>query len=63
MLGGLVRFLAGANPNDFQPTNSNWGLVPPATLRGPKRARREAMFARGLEAFERWLGGVDVSRV
>ena len=30
MLGGLVRYLAGANPDGFQPMNSNWGLVPDA---------------------------------
>ena len=28
MLGGLVRFLSGANPDGFQPMNANWGLVP-----------------------------------
>ena len=30
MLGGLVRYLASANPDGFQPMNANWGLVPDA---------------------------------
>ncbi len=55
MLGGLVRFLAGANPENFQPMNANWGLVPPVPGRRPKRERRRAMYARGRADFEAWL--------
>ncbi|ADR36696.1 gid protein [Oceanithermus profundus DSM 14977] len=61
MLGGLVRFLAGANPNDFQPMNANWGLVPGLPGRMPKREKRARMFERGLQAFTVWLARVDVS--
>ncbi len=59
MLGGLVRFLATAQPDDFQPMNANWGLVPvpPKERRGPgKRERREQAFQQGLDAFVSWLG-------
>ena len=63
MLGGLARFLARANPNDFQPMNANWGLVPAVRGRMPKRERRAQMFERGLEAFSNWLREQDVSRV
>jgi folate-dependent tRNA-U54 methylase TrmFO/GidA len=40
MLGGLVRFLAGAEPDGFQPMNANWGLVPshPSSAAGPASA-------------------------
>ncbi|RIH87403.1 Methylenetetrahydrofolate--tRNA-(uracil-5-)-methyltransferase TrmFO [Meiothermus luteus] len=56
MLGGLVRYLAHANPENFQPMNANWGLVPP--LEGGKKAERRArMYRRGLEAFRVWLEG------
>lgn len=55
MLGGLVRYLAGANPDNFQPMNANWGLVPPAPTRGKKADKRTAMYHRGLEAFTAWL--------
>jgi methylenetetrahydrofolate--tRNA-(uracil-5-)-methyltransferase len=59
MLGGLVRFLATANPEGFQPINANWGLVPPAEGRD-KRQKRERMYARGLEAFRRFLEALDL---
>ena len=58
MLGGLVRYLATANPDGFQPMNANWGLVPvPAKTRGGprKRERREIAYQRGLDAFLSWL--------
>ena len=66
MLGGLVRYLASANPRGFQPMNVNWALVPelPAPEPGPngkvrklgKREKRPPMFRRGLAAFMAWAG-------
>ena len=62
MLGGLTRFLATANPDNFQPMNANWGLVPNVPKKAPdgsrrrKRDRRIAMYRRGLDAFSDWLG-------
>jgi methylenetetrahydrofolate--tRNA-(uracil-5-)-methyltransferase len=58
MLGALVRFLATAQPENFQPMSANWGLVPPVEGRMDKRAKREAMFHRGLSAFQGWLKSV-----
>lgn len=57
MLGGLVRFLSGANPEGFQPMNANWGLVPtlPKRKGEGKKERRTASYRRGLAAFEGWL--------
>ena len=62
MLGGLTRYLAGANADGFQPMNANWGLVPElAKQRGQgKRERREAMYRRGLDAFTDWLARLEV---
>ncbi|KOX90192.1 Methylenetetrahydrofolate--tRNA-(uracil-5-)-methyltransferase TrmFO [Thermus aquaticus] len=57
MPGGLVRFLATANPENFQPMNANWGLVPPVEGRG-KKEKRQAMYRRGLEAFAQWLSAL-----
>ncbi|TBH20700.1 methylenetetrahydrofolate--tRNA-(uracil(54)-C(5))-methyltransferase (FADH(2)-oxidizing) TrmFO [Thermus thermamylovorans] len=59
LLGGLVRFLATANPENFQPMNANWGLVPPVEGRLGKREKREAMYRRGLLAFARWLQALE----
>ncbi len=57
MLGGLLRFLASANPDNFQPMNANWGLVPTIKKeKGVGRAeRRRKMYQRGLGAFRDWL--------
>ncbi|GAA6732397.1 methylenetetrahydrofolate--tRNA-(uracil(54)-C(5))-methyltransferase (FADH(2)-oxidizing) TrmFO [Thermus sp. 93170] len=59
LLGGLVRYLATANPEGFQPMYANWGLVPPLEGRMGKKEKREAMFRRGLEAFEGWLAALN----
>jgi methylenetetrahydrofolate--tRNA-(uracil-5-)-methyltransferase len=64
MLGGLVRYLATANPEGFQPMNANWGLVPvPAKARGGpgKRERRELAYERGVDAFLSWLEELRVA--
>lgn len=55
MLGGLVRYLASANPEGFQPMNANWGLVPAEAGRGKKSEKRARMFHRGLAEFRAWL--------
>jgi methylenetetrahydrofolate--tRNA-(uracil-5-)-methyltransferase len=57
MLGGLVRFLATANPDNFQPMNANWSLVPsiPKQKNVGKSERRTQMYQRGLQAFKGWL--------
>ena len=58
MLGGLVRYLASANPDNFQPMNANWGLVPSVLAKGKKADKRAAMYRSGLRAFEGWLEGI-----
>ncbi len=60
MLGGLVRYLASANPDGFQPMNANWGLVPDVPKRkgSSRKDRREQMFDVGLAAFRAWLAEV-----
>lgn len=60
MLGSLVRYLASANPDNFQPMNVNWGLVPslPRKRGQSKREQREAMYHRGLTDFTEWLATV-----
>ena len=57
MLGGLTRFLATAQTENFQPMNANWGLVPalPKQKSEGKRERRTRTYRRGLAAFGAWL--------
>ena len=61
MLGGLVRYLATANPDNFQPMNANWSLVPTLEKRKNegKKERRMRAFARGRDDFAGWLRGVS----
>ena len=65
MLGGLVRYLATANPENFQPMNANWGLVPtlPKEKREGKKERRMRAFGRGLEDFQEWVDRLRVAEV
>ena len=64
MLGGLVRFLATANADNFQPMNANWGLVPtlPKIKGEGKRERRVRTYRRGLEDFGGWLEAVRTDK-
>jgi len=65
MLGGLVRYLASANPKNFQPMNTNWALVPDLTVEGRKklgkREKRPLMYRRGLEAFAGWAAELGMA--
>ncbi|HSM61995.1 MAG TPA: methylenetetrahydrofolate--tRNA-(uracil(54)-C(5))-methyltransferase (FADH(2)-oxidizing) TrmFO [Longimicrobiales bacterium] len=62
MLGGLFRYLREAAPGNFQPMNSNWGLVDPlAPSPRDKRARREALAERARRDFETWIAEHDLA--
>jgi len=65
MLGGLVRYLASANPDNFQPMNANWSLVPTlAKQKGEgKKERRMRSFARGQGDFQGWIDKVTAVEV
>ncbi|MGE3538230.1 MAG: methylenetetrahydrofolate--tRNA-(uracil(54)-C(5))-methyltransferase (FADH(2)-oxidizing) TrmFO [Candidatus Tectimicrobiota bacterium] len=57
--GALVRYIATANPETFQPMNIHFGLLP--SLEGrvhPKQARRAAMVARALADLQQWQQAV-----
>ena len=56
IMGGLYRYLRDSEPKNFQPMNSNWGLVDPLTRRvRDKKKRREALAERAQEEFHKWL--------
>ena len=38
MLGALTHYITNPENNDFQPINSNWGIIPPVEL--PKKERK-----------------------
>jgi len=51
MLGGLLRYVHGADPKHFQPMNANFGLLPPLERRvRDKRERNRQLAERALDA-------------
>jgi methylenetetrahydrofolate--tRNA-(uracil-5-)-methyltransferase len=55
MLGGLFRYLRDATPAQFQPMNSNFGLLEPlAEYVRDKTLRREKTIARAREQMKSW---------
>jgi methylenetetrahydrofolate--tRNA-(uracil-5-)-methyltransferase len=67
MLGALYRYLREADPRHFQPMNANFGLLEELGERvRDKRAKKERMAARALDAMRAWAaeaGLADASRV
>ena len=61
MIGGLYRYLREANPGNFQPMNSNFGLVDPLEERiRKKREKRERMAERALAALDAWAADAGI---
>jgi len=59
-LGSLCRYVAGADPRDYQPANMTFDLLPPLDettrrLARDRRARHREQARRALEALERWI--------
>lgn len=56
MIGGLMRYLREADPAQFQPMNSNFGLIDPLEERiRDKQRRREVLSERGQRDFAEWM--------
>lgn len=56
MLGALYRYLREADPREFQPMNSNFGLLdPPDVDIRDKRLRRMWLADRGIATLANWL--------
>lgn len=56
MMGALADYITTANPEHFQPMNSNFGLLPP--LSNPpkdKRERRQRMAEQAVETMKRFI--------
>ncbi len=59
-IGGLMDYIVTAEPDHFQPTNINWGLLPPLEKRVKQKKQRNAQLAmrarRSLQAFRQSEG-------
>jgi methylenetetrahydrofolate--tRNA-(uracil-5-)-methyltransferase len=61
--GSLTFYLAHADPQNFQPANTTFALLPPLEPQIRKEAKRKAdrhriQVERGLKAFQAWLGEI-----
>lgn len=52
--GALVHYITNADPDNFQPMNVNFGLLPPLAQRIPKKQRKLALAERALSELEQW---------
>lgn len=52
MIGALVRYITSADPKNFQPINSNWGIIecPQELMKLDKNRRREELANRALSS-------------
>jgi len=56
MLGALTRYIASADPSNYQPTNAAFGLLPEAPSRSRrKKDRREARSAAAMRSLTAWI--------
>ena len=56
MTGALLRYIAFADPENYQPTNSTFGLLPPPPPTARRKAdRKKARADRALRSLERWI--------
>ena len=59
VLGALVDYVANCPIDDFQPMNSNFGILPELTEKHHKRDRKELKIARARKAMEEFVAGLD----
>ena len=61
MLGALTHYITNPEHDNFQPINSNWGIVPPVELpkkeRKNKKLKGELMANRAIESLKSYLDG------
>ncbi|MSR35143.1 MAG: methylenetetrahydrofolate--tRNA-(uracil(54)-C(5))-methyltransferase (FADH(2)-oxidizing) TrmFO [Gemmatimonadetes bacterium] len=56
MTGALLRYLRDSSPQDFQPMNSNWGVVDPLSeVIRDKQKKREQLAERAQRDFLAWM--------
>ena len=59
MLGALTHYITNPQNDNFQPINSNWGIVPPVELpkkeRKNKKLKGEIMSQRAIESLKKYI--------
>lgn len=63
MLGALTHYITNSQNDNFQPINSNWGIIPPVELpkkeRKNKKLKGELMSQRALNSLKNYLNMTD----
>lgn len=60
MLGGLLQAITDTTRTNFQPMNSNLGVLPPLGERIKEKPLRNAKYAtRSLASLEKWMGEIE----
>jgi methylenetetrahydrofolate--tRNA-(uracil-5-)-methyltransferase len=60
MLGALTRYIASADPSNYQPQNAAFGLLPEAPTRSKrKQDRRAARSTKAMASLTAWIGATD----
>ena len=54
MINGLISHLVESDPENFQPMNSNFGLMPRPTVKAPSKKRKELQAEEALRSCEAW---------
>ncbi len=59
MLGALTRYITDESHKDFQPINSNWGIIPPVQMprKKDKKLKIQLAVARANEALQNYGQG------
>ena len=55
MLGSLLAYITDPERKDFQPMNSNFGLMPPIDVSVRGKEKKQLMAERALKDLEDWL--------
>jgi methylenetetrahydrofolate--tRNA-(uracil-5-)-methyltransferase len=63
MLGGLCRYIAHADPENYQPTNAAFGLLPAPAGKLRKAERKRVRSRRALDDLDAWIAacGTDAT--
>ncbi len=62
MIGALINYITSADPKNFQPINSNWGIIDsdPQLMKLDKDARREIMRQQALKTMGKIMGELNL---
>ncbi|MBX9722726.1 MAG: hypothetical protein K2X81_15105, partial [Candidatus Obscuribacterales bacterium] len=62
MIGALINYITSADPKNFQPINSNWGIIDsdPQLMKLDKDARREIMRQQAIKTMEKIVSELNL---